>query len=266
MRLLRSCLVGLSLLCYGSRNAEAVSITFDNAFTITDNLAGFDLNPALGVIDFDSTSSGPLTTSGYEVKGRVTTLATGNTSIMANATSVLTLTNFVADTGTALPGQNVIIDFSHTFTAAGVVNAVAALDALTANGFGQPLFANGASSNSVPFGLDTINDWYGYVSGQLVVAPVSGGPLPLSNPALPAGGGSLPYGLYSQGPQPMGFFAPVVGGYLDFTLGGARDQLLLPSSAQVGFWAVPEPASGILLGIGALGLLSLRAVRRRRQI
>jgi hypothetical protein len=84
--------------------------------------------------------------------------------------------------------------------------------------------------------------------------------LPLLNPTLPAGGGTLPYALYGHGPQPMGFFSPTVGGHLEFTLRGTRDQLVLPSSAQVGFWVVPEPSSWALLGIGSMAL----AVWRRR--
>lgn len=249
----------VALLCVREQ-AQAVSVTFDNTVTITDNLFGFDFDPTIGIIQFDSTKSGALTKSGYEVKGEVTTKAAGTTLAMANATSILTLTNFVADTGTALPGQSVVIDFVETFTATGIVNGVAAIDAQVANGNGQALFANGATSNAVGPGTDVINDWYGYISGAIINAPTSGGPPPLLNPNLPAGGGTANYSVYTQGPQPFGVFAPVVGAHLDFTLGAPRDQLLLPSSAQVGFWVVPEPSSYLLLALGGVAL----TIARRR--
>lgn len=249
----------------GARTARALQITFDNALTIVDGQIGWDLDGIVnGKIDFDSTISGALTTSGYELKGTLTTLATGNTAVMANATSVLTLTNFVADVNNAAPGQNVTIDFSHTFVAPGVVNGVAVLDAEVSDGTGQAVFANGASSGAVAPGTDLIINWYGYISGALVAAPVNGGPLPLLNPALAAGGGSAPYGVYSQGPQPMGFFAPVVGGHLEFVLGAARSQLLLPNSAQVGFYAIPEPASWALMVTAGLALPWVRRRARSR--
>ncbi|MBX9653474.1 hypothetical protein K2Y11_07610 [bacterium] len=256
-------LLCICLSLFSVSSANALSITFDNAFTITDNMPFWDLDGTVGTIKFDSTLTAPLTTSGYDLKGEVTILASGTTLAMANATSILTLTNFVADTGSNLPGQNVVLDFNHTFTVTGPVNAVSAIDPYVANGNGQAIFANGASSNAVGFGVDTVNDWYGYVSGQTVFTPTSGGPLPLLSPSLPAGGGTLPYNVYTHGPQPMGNFAPVVGAHLDFTLGAPRDQLILTSSAQVGYYAVPEASS--LLMLGAAGLFILPAVLRRKK-
>jgi hypothetical protein len=221
------------------------------------------LDSTVGTIKFDSTLTAPLTTSGYDLKGEVTTLSSGTTLAMANATSILTLTNFVADTGSNLPGQNVVLDFNHTFTVTGAVNAVSAIDAYVANGNGQAIFANGASSNAVAAGTDWINDFYGYVSGTTIFAPVSGSPPPIPNPSLASGGGTLPYSVYTVGPQPLGAFAPVVGGHLDFTLGAARDQLILTSSAQVGYYAVPEASTLLMLGVGAFCMLP--AILRRKR-
>lgn len=53
-----------------------------------------------------------------------------------------------------------------------------------------------------------------------------------------------------------------MGGQLCFTLGGARSQLILSSSADVAFNSVPEPGAWALLAIAAAGVWR-RAARPR---
>lgn len=248
--------IALSLVC-ASRIAGAVSITFDNNLTITDNQIGFDLNPAIGIIDFDSTASGTLTASGYDVKGTVTINGSGGSLVNLPNATVLSLTNFVADVNGNTPGQQVIIDFSHTYMI-GALNGNFAdgLTAEVANGNNEPVFNNGTNSLAVMPGTDIIDAWYGYVSGA-VITPALGNPPPILNPFQPAGGGSTAYPFYGHGPTFFSTFNPVVGGHLEFMLGSADSQLILPTSAEVGFSAVPLPAAAWLLGSGLIGLAGI---------
>ncbi|MGB5324509.1 MAG: hypothetical protein WBN40_03675, partial [Pseudomonadales bacterium] len=149
----------------------------------------------------------------------------------------------------------VVIDFSHQYVV-GIVNGNFAdgLNAEVANGFNEPLYFNGPNSLAVPVGTDVIDDWYGYVSGAVILPPVGSVP-PLLNPAQAAGGGSSPYAFYGHGPQFFSTFDPVVGGHLEFTLGSSDSQLILPSSAEVGFSIVPLPA-GIWLFFSSLFTLA----------
>jgi hypothetical protein len=56
---------------------------------------------------------------------------------------------------------------------------------------------------------------------------------------------------------------PVIYGLIEFQLGQTGDQLIMPSSLEIGFTAVPEPSTVSLLGAGVVCLAGA-AYRRRR--
>jgi hypothetical protein len=244
--------------------AGALGITFDSSLTITDNSL-WDLNPAIGTIQFDSTVTFPgALASGYDVKG---TVQQGGgpalSAIISPVVDAVTLTNFVADSPIGAPGGPLDIEFYDTF-AGGPYPTITAADVITAlvgNGNGSLPFNQSALSNAVPAGTDTLIYWQGFVSGAITTSPF-GGPLPINNPALAAGGGTAPYTVYGHGPTIIPSISnPVVGAFLTFQLGATRDQFILPSSAEVGFTVTPEPSSLLLATMGLIGL----AIYRRRK-
>lgn len=252
-------------LLFGSPGvAFGVGIHFDNgAVVITDN-GLLDNNPVVGIIDFDSIGTNPFTlASGYNVKGTVqNTAGPSLTSLIAPITGAVTLTNFVADRPAAVPGGVTDIEFFDTVI--GTAPAVTVADVIAAevaNGTGAPVYLNNASGNAVPAGQVTITNWQGFISGAVVTNPFGPAP-PIGNPSLLAGSGTLPFPLSGHGPStlPGPWVNPVIGAFFSFQLGGVRDQLILPNSAEVGFTAVPEPSTYVLAVLGLAGV----ALARRR--
>jgi hypothetical protein len=250
-------------------SAWAVSIQFDNSLVIADGSL-WDLDSTVNnIVVFDSTVTFPgALASGYDVKGTVDLVAGSTLSnILAPAVHAIRLTNFVADRPLAALGGNLDIEFFHAFTAGPypVITAADTIQAEVSNGNGAAVYANNASGNPVPAGTDVITNWQGFVSGVIITNP-TGGPLPLNNPNFPGGAGTLPYTTFGHGPAiiPGPFLNPVVGGFLSFSLGNVRDQLILPSSAEVGLNPVPEPSSVVLFSLGA-GAVALAYGRRRKK-
>jgi len=238
--------------------ALGVGIQFDSgAVVITDN-GPLDSNLAIGIIDFDSIGSNPFTiASGYDVKGTVqNTAGPSLSSLITPITGAVTLTNFVADRPLSAIGGITSIEFFDTVIGtAPAVNVADVITAEVANGNGAATYFNNASGNAVPASQDTITTWQGYISGAIITNQF-GTPPPIPNPNLPAGGGTLPYPVFGHGPTliPGPFVNPVIGAFFSFQLGGVRDQLILPSSAEVGFTAVPEPSAAVLAIVGLIGL------------
>lgn len=230
-------------------SARAVTIDFNSgALVITDNGIG-DTNLAADIIDFNTT------VGGYLLQGTVDTGAGTNlTNLIGVPNGSVRLTNFTAEATAASLGQ-LDIQFSHTVlgTYAGVI-AADSLDAYVSHVSGAP----------VPFGNDTINVWQGFVSGIIITPTLPGAP-PYLNPNLPASSPPLPYPVVTQGPMPLTplITNPAFGAFFSFDLRSAGDQLLLYNSAEVGFAAVPEPGTAVLLG---LALAALPLVRRRQKI
>ena len=248
--------------------ARGLEIVIDSTL-IEDNISPEDLNPALGIIDFNSDITGTMTTSGYEVHGRVE-LTTGGTLVSAGA-SAIRLTDFVADQADMPGGGTVDVAFGHTFLLTGSITAQAQINAEVRDGTGYPLFLTGSLASAVAAGEDILELFGGGILPGPVLAPDYGTIPPIPSPAHPGGGGSTPYPVFGQGPITFsGSGASFVGARLRFTLdtipgGGTRDQFYLPTSAEFEFEFVqlaPEPST---LTLAALGLLSLGMTRRRRR-
>ena len=226
--------------------AWAVSIDFNGgALTINDNLPG-DSNLTVGIIDFN------VTVGGYKMAGTVDqTAGPSVVSLLGSPSAALRLTNFTAE-AVGSPPQMAIRFYD---TVGGLFPAVTGADSLNA-------FVGHATGAPVPPANDLILDWQGFVSG-VVITKLLPGPPPYPNPFLPPSSAPLPYAIVTHGPTPMGAFTnPVFGAYLTFQLGSNGDQLILPSSAEVGVHLVPEPGTVALLSTGVAALLLV--VRRRR--
>ncbi len=224
--------------------ASAVVIDFNNgALVITDNGIG-DTNLAFDVIDFNTT------VGGYLLQGTVDTGAGTNlTNLIGVPNGSVRLTNFIGEATANGLGQ-LDIQFSHTVL--GTYAGVIAADSLDA-------YVSHATAAPVPAGNDLINIWQGFVNG-IVITPTVPGPPPYLNPNLPASSPPLPYPVVTQGPMALTplITNPAFGAYFSFDLGSAGDQLLLFSSAEVGFSAVPEPGTVVLFGLALAGLPILR--------
>lgn len=267
----RRWLMACALLAWATsaHEARALQVLVDGQL-ITDNSL-WDIDATSGVIEFDSTSVGTgfATTSGIDAKGRV--LLTGPGGALAqilNTASQLVLTDFVADRPASLVGGPIqfSIDFEHTFTTPLVPGVAIAADIIAAwsdDGSGNATFFNG---NGVPLaaGEDTLDFWQGYVNNIAIGLPF--GPTP---PIANLAGLNQPYPLYGHGPDPLllcgGMLCPAtVKGELDFSLGGPRNQFILPNSAEVGFALVPEPEVALLALAALAALAGLRPSRSER--
>lgn len=230
-------------------SASAVTIDFNNgALVITDNGVG-DTNLAFDVIDFNTN------VGGYQMQGTVDTGAGTNlTNLIGVPNGSVRLTNFTAE-ATANGLGLLDIQFSHTVL--GTYAGVVAADSLDA-------FVSHATAAPVPFGNDIISVWQGFVSG-IVITPTLPGPPPYLNPNLPPSSPPLPYPVVTQGPMALTplITNPVFGAYFSFDLGSTGDQLLLFNSAEVGFSAVPEPSTIVLVGLALAGLPLLRRRMKR---
>lgn len=239
--------IGLLLVSMSSANALTIDFNF-GALVINDQGVG-DLNPAIGVLDFNTV------VGNYSLVGTIDLLAGPNqTALIGTPNANLRLTNFTAEALIGSPGQ-MDIQFSHVF--AGTFTGITAADSLDA-------YVGHATGAPVPAGQDQICQWQGFVSGQ-ITTPVNPGPPPYFNPFLPASSIPLPYPLVTHGPTPIAgpLTNPAVGAYLCFDLQGVGDQLILYTSAEVGFAAVPEVSSLLLMGVAGSGLIVAGARRRR---
>jgi hypothetical protein len=247
-----ACLVGATV-------ANAVSVTVDGQ--VIPDQSFWDLDPTVDAISFDSNDAfqGFATTSGIDARGDVL-LAGGGALASIVAGPTLVLTNFVADWYQPLgPGPHTFnISFSHTFATMvqGVLTAADIVQAVQDDGTSLAIYAPGGSP--VAFGEDQILFWQGYVNSIAIPGPF--GPIPpIPNPA----GLGNAYPSYGHGPSvmnilPGALIQPTLQGDLTFSLGGPRNQFILPNSAEVGFSPIPEPATALLVGLGCAALAGRR--------
>lgn len=210
-------------------------IGFDNGPIITDGSA-LDID---GIVNDQIIFSGNYGTAGYLVSGTLRQSPTWPVGQSLSGysppiTGGLTLTNFLAE---AVPGSAIGApltvrctgDFTGIFTAG---TAVATLDAEV----GNSLFA------AVPSSTDVINVYGAAVSdsfSSVTILPATGGVLPLGNP-FHAGPGTTPYLVTGLGPVAVPSLTnPTISSFFQIVLGGADNQFILPSSAEVGFTSQP---------------------------
>lgn len=257
--LLRAALMALVLAGWLAAPAQAqLQISFDNNTSIIDGGAGDLDSVANGKIDF----SGIYGFAGYQVQGTLRESppwAVGPSISQQLSAPVysLTLTNFVAE---AVSTSTLSTTLAMRFNSApfiGTYLAGTAVDSLVAE--------VGSSTTSVVLpNTDLITTFQSIIadnSTSTLILPSTGGILPLGNPLHP-GPGTTPYLVTGHGPiGTPAFVNPVIYGYMEFQLGQLGDQLIMPSSLEIGFTAVPEPSS---IALAATGLACLVGVAVRR--
>lgn len=237
-----------------------LQISFDNNTSIVDGGAGDLDSVANGKIDF----SGVYGIAGYQVQGTLRESppwAVGPSISQQLSAPVysLTLTNFMAE---AVSTSTLSTTLSIRFNSAQFIGAYlagTAVDSLVAE--------VGSSTTSVVLpSTDMITAFQSIIadtSTSTLILPPTGGILPLGNPLHP-GPGTTPYLVTGHGPiGTPAMVNPVIYGYMELQLGQLGDQLIMPSSLEIGFTAVPEPSTVSLLGAG-VACLGGAAFRRRR--
>ncbi len=251
----RTCFALVAAVAFGAGvvwgpSAEALEVNFNwgtGNLTIFDNSLG-DTNSTTGIIDFNQSLPG------FNVQGTVDTVAGPTlTSIIGTPSAALRLTNFTAE-AVGTPAYQLHVQMLNVLTGtfSGLVGGDA-IDPYAANAFGS----------AVPAGQDVLQFWQGFLDLN-TFPPAFGGPVPGGNPFVPASSLPVPYPLYGHGPYALSgtFLNPLLGADLYVELGGNGDQLILPTSGNVGIAVAPEPGTFFLL---ALGLAALVARRTRAQ-
>ncbi len=237
-----------------------LQIWLDGSTNIVDGGPGDTDLTVNGKIDF----SGVYGNAGYMVSGRLQespTWPVGSTVSQQLTSPVysLTLTNFVAEAiSTSILNTPLALRFqSDPFL--GLFGPGLAVDSISAevgNSLSTPVFP---STDLLISNMSIIGD----ASVSTVLTPATGAPLPQGNPFHP-GPGTTPYLVSGDGPTALPpMINPTIYGLIQLQLGQSGDQFIMPSSYDIGFSAVPEPATAVLFGMGLLGLAACRARRAR---
>lgn len=254
-RLSATCLF-LMILAFSRQSSSALEVLLQwgtGSQIITDNLAGWDNNNTIGVIDF-----GPIILPDYFISKGTVDLNSGPnlTSIIGSPSASIRLTNLQVE-AIGVPQFDLRIGMLENLT--GTYTSLVGGDAIDA-------YVGHISGSAVPAGQDQLMSWQGYLD-VLTFPPAFGPNPPIPNPALPASSLPLPYPLYGHGPSPLpgSYTNPILGADLYIQLGGPGDLFILNSSAEVGIGVVPEPSTWALAVVGAGALLcGKRRIARRR--
>jgi len=237
------------LLILASPPAQAINITIGGV-PITDLVGDPRDTDGAGndTITFNSTLAGAagFALPGYTVSGKVKLGGAGG--VGAGKGSIITLTDFTA-TRIAAAGQvaPLVIAFSHTFPQPP-----------------KPAFAFDQIAGTATHTGAVNVQWQGNVNGVAIVKPV--GPT-VKNFGAPAGGANVDavnggHGLMNIPPPPGPPWT--LRGDLTLSLGAVGDVFVMPNSAEVGVFAVPESSSAcmVLAGLVAVGLAHRFKARR----
>lgn len=237
------------LLTLASPPAQAINITIGGV-AITDLVGDAHDTDGAGndTISFNSTLAGAagFALPGYTVSGKVKLGGAGG--VGAGQGSVITLTDFTA-TRVAAAGQvaPLVIAFSHTFPQPP-----------------KPAFAFDRIFGTVTHTGVVNLQWQGSVNGAAIVKPV--GPT-VKNFLAPAGGANVDavnggHGLMNIPPPPGPPWT--LQGDLTFSLGAVGDVFVMPNSADVGVFAVPESSSACMVLAGLLAVALARRFKAQR--
>ena len=237
-----------AVLVFGSAKPSPVwagpslSVTVAGVAFIADNDGVHDLNPAAGIIRFNSGAPAPApgVPGGFALPGGSSvsqvsgTVSTAGGGALVGAVNVVNLTNFSAVRLAGAGAAALPITISHGFPAPAV--AVMAADSI-AGAFIAPLGAAIAAGNSL--------SWQGSVNAVPIAPPA--GAIVLPAPPIPAGGAPSPvavaggHGLLAVPAPPPAPPPMVLQGTLSITLAGAPvgQALTLPLSAEVGIFYKP---------------------------
>lgn len=224
---------------------------------IFDGGAG-DIDPAPNVIGFNGIY-GP---ANYHIQGTLTQVA-GPSGISASFPLSLTLTNFIATavpTSTVGMPTDISIESNTVFGSFGVGTAADQVSAEVGHFGGLPVAAN----------TDFITSLYTIINdsvSQYPIATATGAPVPVGNPAFGGGFGSTPYPLTGHVNSSIpATFNPKLLGVIGFTLGAIDDQLIMPSSFEIGYQATPVPEPSTMMLIGLAGFSAVLYCKNRRKV
>ena len=253
---------------------QAMWVAVDG-YVILDNGPG-DLDSTVNRIVFDSLAPGPngfATLSGFDAMGTVELSGVaGALAGQLNSGQSLVLTNFVADMPASAGSGPFNIIFEHTFGPAipGGGTAADTLVAFANDGTGSAPYLPGSSAVPLGAGEDLIVAWQGFVDNVAIPNPTAPAPPLLNLPGL-----NTPYQVFGHATTNPLFggqlFTPTLRGDLTFSLGGARNQFVLLTSAEVGLEDLGDPpvvpalpgVAGIALAVALVGAarMRLRAAR-----